>query len=138
MENFHNPMNNQTPLLSIYYLVTPGFILLEYLFGIQIRLTSPWENSFFDILYYLVCFIAGIISIKSIHLAAVFAMTESSINILLLLVSIYLPLATLGENVLQDQELTFKFGVAELLHLLIAGGIAYYAFQKNLALLHNR
>lgn len=115
--------------LKIYYLATPIFFILHYYFNINLRLSLPVSAHNWIYIYYLICFLAGFIAFKNIIVGAVFSLVESSFNILLLLLSVMLPIFTLGITVAENTNITF--GSSELLHFFIAGFVLLKSFYMN-------
>lgn len=81
--------------------------------------------------YYGLCFVAGFLVLKSDLLAALTALLECSVNILLLLLSVLAPLLTIGVQVEAGNDVTYTFGVAELIHFAIVGCMLVLAFYQN-------
>jgi len=117
------------PILSKYYLATPVFILAELVAGMSLRVAIPWGGDYLIYLYMAVCFVlGGLVLKKQMHLN-VFALLESSVNLFLLLLSVYLPVVALANNP-QEAE-AFKFGVVEIIHFGIVGSTLLYVFYNN-------
>ena len=115
--------------LHIYYLATPVFFILYYVFDINLRIVIPGAADAWLFVYYTVCFLAGFFAFKSAVTGALFSLFESSINILLLLLSVLMPIYTIGNN--PDGIGAAHFGLAELMHFLIAGSILLISFYRN-------
>jgi hypothetical protein len=79
--------------------------------------------------YYLACFGAGFVAFRNVVSGAVFSLVESSINIFLLILSVMLPVFTLGDREVADVRA--GFGAAELLHFLIVGSVLLHSFYLN-------
>lgn len=117
-------------LIRLYYFVTPLFFAVDLLFGVNFRITIPGsEGDTFYYLYIAACFILGSFVFKSPLSSSLFGLAESSINILLLLLSIMLPIFSLAENL--DTMNSFSFGTQEIIHFLIAGTILMLSFHLN-------
>ncbi len=80
-------------------------------------------------LYYIVCFLAGFIAFNNVITGAVFSLIESSINILLLLLSVMMPVVDLAQHPMEN--IRMSFGVPEIIHFLIAGSILLLSFYSN-------
>lgn len=119
------------PITRIYYLLTPLFVLLDYTTGANIRLQTPWESGLFDAAYYLVCFAAAFFAFGSSAVAAFFALIECSVNILLLLLSVLLPIAGASEKVLNGEAVEFEFGPLQIAHFIVVGGMLLWVFHSN-------
>ena len=117
-------------LIRLYYFITPLFFALDLLFGVNFRITIPGsEGDTFYYLYIAACFILGSFVFKSPLSSSLFGLAESSINILLLLLSVMLPIFSLAENL--DTMNSFSFGTQEIIHFLIAGTILMLSFHLN-------
>ena len=115
--------------VQLYYLITPLFFILQINFDVNLRVAIPGNSESLVILYYVVCFFASFIVFKNIIVGYVFALIESSINVLLLLLSVMLPIFTLDVNHLES--VSIKFGAAEILHFIIVGSVLVYSFYRN-------
>ena len=103
---------------------------MDLLFGVNFRITIPGsEGDTFYYLYIAACFILGSFVFKSPLSSSLFGLAESSINILLLLLSVMLPIFSLAENL--DTMNSFSFGTQEIIHFLIAGTILMLSFHLN-------
>lgn len=123
-------------LIRLYYFVTPLFFAMDLLFGVNFRITIPGsEGDTFYYLYIAACFILGSFVFKSPLSSSLFGLAESSVNILLLLLSVMLPIFKLAENL--DAINSFSFGLQEIIHFLIAGSILILSFHLN-PLMHGK
>jgi len=89
----------------------------------------PGAQDYWTYLYYLICFIAGFVVFKSVMAGALFSLVESSANILLLLLSVWLPVINVGGNPIANSGI--HFGAPELIHFIIAGAILLLSFYSN-------
>lgn len=121
---------NKNGLIRLYYFVTPLFFAIDLIFGVNMRVSIPGvEGDAFYYLYISACFILGSFVFKSPLSSSLFGLAESSINILLLILSVMLPIFNLAGNL--DEMNTFSFGVEEILHFLIAGSVLLLSFHLN-------
>lgn len=116
-------------ILKIYYLMTPAFMLLDYGAGLKLRIVFPAEIGSYTILYYAICFIGGFFAFKQTLIAALFCLFESSINILLLLLSIFLPVLSPGQG--DGDSPGYSFGGMDLIHFFIVGAVLLFGFYQN-------
>ena len=123
--------NNSVRFIQSYYLATPLFFIIDWVLGVNIRLVIPGGEDILYYLYYALCFIAGFLALKSDLLAALIALLECSVNILLLLLGILWPLLTIGDRIEAGAEVVYTFGMAELIHFAIAGSMLVLAFYQN-------
>jgi hypothetical protein len=113
--------------LSVYYLVTPLFILLDWLFSLQIRVALPGESSGLYYAYLGLCFLLGGLVFRQGMAAAFFGLAESTLNILLLGLSVFLPILALAD----DPSAGFEFGAEKAIQFLVVGSVLIYAFRSS-------
>ncbi len=82
------PLNR---LLRAYYLATPAFMVMDRLWGTDLRVSFLDGAPHIKYAYYAACFALGIVMMRAPLLAPVGAMIESGINVLLLSLSVLLP-----------------------------------------------
>lgn len=116
-------------LLYLYYLATPLFLLMEALFGMNVRVSIPGDSDALYYLYLAICFACGIGFRNAPFKAALFALFESAVNIFLLVLSVMLPIFYAPATA--ESGMNFNFGLQELIHFLIAGAILLIGFQQN-------
>lgn len=131
-------MMSQVQLLRLYYLFTPVFAVLDFVFGIDIRFKIPWDYDTVIGIYYAACFLGGLLVFKSPLTATLFGLFECSFNILLLLLSVMWPIATLGESAGNGAVPAFQFGPSELVQFILAGSVLLYSFYTCPLLKNNR
>jgi hypothetical protein len=116
-----------------YYLLTPLFIGLDALFGLTFRasgLTTP-ELRY---LYYGLCLLCALACYWQSRYSALIAMAESSINLLILLAGVMLPIIRLGD-LAGDTPADAGISVDHLLNFLLSGGLllaVFYSAQEQL------
>ncbi len=74
-----------------YFYITPLFILLDYILGINVRVSALETMPTYKNLYYGFCILCGICMYIIPRYSAVVALLESSINIMMLVLDIFLP-----------------------------------------------
>jgi hypothetical protein len=116
-------------MLSKYYLATPVFILVELFVGMNFRVSIPWDGDYLIYLYLAICFILGGFILKKPNFLNLFALFESSVNLFLLLLSVYLPVFAMANR--PEEAGAFKFGMVEVIHFAIVGAVLLYAFYSN-------
>lgn len=134
LADFINMKKNK--LIRFYYFITPLFFVVDLIFDVKLRVSIPVaESETFYYLYIAACFVLGTFVFKSLLLSSLFGLVESSVNILLLILSVMLPIFNLAGNF--DTMNSFSFGVEEILHFLIAGSILLLSFHLN-PLMHRK
>lgn len=124
-------MEENLQFLKYYYLLTPVFAAADIFFNVNLRINIPGGHESIEYAYYLVCFFASFFVFRNALSAALFCLFECVINILLLALSVMWPLITLGGTIDSAVQSQFKFGITELLHFIIAGGVLLYCFYTN-------
>ena len=74
-----------------YFYITPGFILLDYFLGINVRISALEAIPVYKNLYYGFCVLCGVLMYIIPRYSALIAFIESLINFTLLILIIYLP-----------------------------------------------
>ena len=131
-------LTNHSTLIKTYYLLTPLFFLLDWLFGWSLRLSTPWQGVGLDLLYYAVCVVAVCVLHRQAQALALFGVFECSFNLLLLMLSVFLPYVTMGQVLSDGQVVDFVFGWQQLLQFVLVGGVLILAFYRNTAILAGR
>lgn len=117
-------------VLEIYYLATPLFILADVVLHAPIRvsfLASPvhrWA-------YYAFCVGCGIACHRWPLAARSIAFSESSINLLLLVLSVMLPIWSVADQVLAGGPITSPMTPAKLINVVVSGLVLVIAFHRN-------
>lgn len=75
----------------LYFYITPLFILLDFIFGINVRVSALETMPTYKNLYYGFCILCGICMYIIPRYSAIVALLESSINIMMLVIGIFLP-----------------------------------------------
>ena len=121
-----------------YFYITPLFILLDYFLGINIRVSALETMPLYKNLYYGFCILCGICMYIIPRYSAVVALFESSINIMMLVLGIFLPyIRTITE--LMDDVLGADFTALEeslkvqpMVNLFIVGSCLILTFRKSI------
>ncbi len=121
-----------------YFYITPLFILLDYIFGINVRVSALETMPLYKNLYYGFCILCGICMYIIPRYSAVVALFESSINIIMLVLSIYLPfirtLTALMDDVLDADFTTLEelLKVQPMINLFIVSFCLILTFRKSI------
>ena len=115
-----------------YYLVTPAFILLDYFGGINVRVAVLDSMPVYKSLYYGFCVLCGVAVYFLPEYAAVVALFESPVNLLITILGIFLPYFErlkqfddiLNTNWSPGPDLSTQY----VTNLLLAAGISAFAF----------
>ncbi len=105
-------------VIKAYYWATPIFLLLDLLFGIDVRVSAFIYHPFYKFVYYLFCFVCMAIIIWKPGLSAGVGLFESSINIVILstgmMLSVYLGTIT----------------IQHVVNFVLSGGICLTSFYR--------
>ena len=113
------------PGLTLYYLATPLFALLDLAFGLPVRavgLESAGQRG----LYYAAVFALGWVMRGRPRLAPWLAMLESAGNLALLMIAVLLPIWSLGETL--DASVASELP-ARVANLALSGSVLGYSFH---------
>jgi hypothetical protein len=116
-----------------YYLLTPVFITLDALFGLNFRI-SGLASPELRYLYYGICLLCALACYWQSRYSALIAMAESSVNLLILMVGIMIPIIRLGD-LAGDTAASAGISGDHLANFLLSGGIllaVFYSAQEEL------
>ncbi len=120
--------NTSGKLIRAYYLLTPLFLVLDALFGISIR-ASGLTLAEYRYLYYGFCLLCAAGCYWQVRYTPLIAMAESSVNLLILLLGVMLPIFRLVELPLETDAVA-SFNGERLLNFLITGAVLVTVFQS--------
>jgi hypothetical protein len=123
----------------LYYLVTPAFILLDYLGGVNVRVAVLDGMPVYKNLYYGFCVLCGVAVYFLPEYAAAVALFESPVNLLISILGLVLPyferIKQFDAILNTDWSPMPDFGTRYVTNLLLAAGVSTFAFlQANKAL----
>ncbi len=125
-------MPGSLKLIRSYYLATPVFILIDSIWGANLRIVGLEGHPELKYLYYLLCLGFGAATYLHLRWTVWIALLESSANVLLLILSIYLPMFRLMDSLFTDQPIANPFTPELVTNFIVAGGIWTFAFYSNL------
>ena len=108
-----------------YFYITPVFILLDYFWGLNIRIAALDAEPSYKNLYYGLCILCGVLMYIIPRVSALIAFIESLINLVMLLLIIILPymriITTLTEDALgaDFKALQESFSVDSIINIFI-------------------
>lgn len=115
-----------------YYLVTPAFILLDYFGGINVRVAALDGVPVYKSLYYGFCVLCGVAVYFLPEYAAIVALFESPVNLLITILGIFLPYFERLKQFDDILNTTWSpvpdFSSQYVTNLLLAAGISAFAF----------
>jgi len=122
-----NPLSAK--MLRLYYIATAIFLLLDYLFDINVRLASLEAFPGWRAFYYLVCF--GCLALMMWRPAWTLwvATTESLVTLSMLIISMGTRVFTISDTMLSSG--TGFITTEEIINFVIAGGVAWIAWFRG-------
>ena len=120
----------------LYYIITPLFILLDYFWGINIRVAILDSEPLYKGLYYGFCVLCGVVVFVVPHSSRVVTLLESSIIFIMTVVGLFIPYAraiSQMDDILNSDILTA--GIVEpphIVNLVLAGGVSLFTLKINL------
>ncbi len=121
---------------SLYYYITPAFILLDYFGGINVRVAVLDGMPLYKNLYYGFCILCGVVVYILPWLSAAVALFESIIIIIMTVLGFFLPyvrLVSSTDDILNTDLRAFgEFGVPNATNFLMAAAIAVISFRASI------
>jgi len=121
---------------KFYYYITPLFILLDYIGGLSVRAAVLDSLPMYKNLYYGFCIFCGISMHFRPQFSAVVALFESTIIVLMTVLSVFLPYIQLimeADDVLnKNWDIASAFSIPRIVNLILAGSMAVFAFHGSL------
>ncbi|MHC4727600.1 MAG: hypothetical protein ACYS17_10280 [Planctomycetota bacterium] len=124
--------------VKLYFYITPVFILIDYIFGINIRVAALDSAPTYKILYYGFCILCGVCIFIIPRYSAVVALFESTINIIMLVVGFFLQYMQTITGMMDDvigtdfkaveNSLTFE----SITNFAIVGSCLLFTFHKSI------
>ena len=117
---------------AAYLLATPAFLIADIGFDMPVRI-SALEGSDYRFLYYAGATLLGVVSRFRPALAPWAGMAESSVNLLLLLLAILLPIWNLPDAVLNGSSVEGPLDMTGLSNAMLSGSVLLYGFYRSQA-----
>ena len=117
--------NYKNSLIRWYFYITPLFILLDYFWGFNIRISALDSEPTYKYLYYGLCILCGVLMYILPNYSAITALFECSINVMLLILILILPYARIITTVTEDamgadfKALQESFSVDSIINIFI-------------------
>ena len=127
-----------------YYYITPLFILLDYVWGISIRVTVFDSMPQYKKLYYGFCILCGVFIYALPKLTTVVALFERSINFLVTVMAVFMPyinfITKTDDFLTADLPTVAGLDAPHIINILLAGIIAILGFHGSIQMLgiHNK
>ena len=115
-----------------YYLATPLFALLDWIFGWNVRAAGLAGQPGLRSAYYVVCTGAGVITALRPSLSRIVGLAESSVNIFLLILGVLLPYWTMIGLAAEGASVSaVPFTFNRILNFLISGFMWIHVFHQS-------
>ncbi len=125
-------------LIQAYYLATPLFFLVDVFLSFPIRVSALADPGL-RYLYYAFALGCGVVSRVRPKAGPYVGLAESSLNILLLVLSVMLPIFQLPDRVFAGEPLPTPISGLTLANFVLSGGILVASFHVHQArILQNR
>jgi hypothetical protein len=127
-----------------YYYITPLFILLDYIWGISIRVSVFDSMPQYKKLYYGFCILCGIFIYAAPKLTPVVALFESLIIFLITAMAVFMPyinfITKTDDYLSADLPTVTGFDAPHIVNILLAGSIAILGFHGSIRIfrIHNK
>lgn len=116
----------------IYYGATPLFYIADAFFGFNVRVAAFDAQPGLKLAYYGACIACGGISYWRPRWSVAVTLTESSINILALILGIMLPIYALPDAILSGGEVANPITHERVMNFIIAGTAWSFVFYRTL------
>ncbi len=122
-------------LVSIYYWLTPAFWALDVFFGANLRAAAFDGHPVWKAIYYLFCFACGVAIWLRPAWTSFVGMTESTVNILALIVGFFVPYFRLIDRLAAGETAVTAgaFTIERALCLVLSGLMGVIAFRMHAA-----
>ncbi len=121
---------------KLYYYITPLFILLDYLGGINVRVAILDSMPLYKNLYYGFCILCALGMFFLHRYTAVIVLFESAAIFAMTVLGVFVPYIQVvmhGDDILNaNWEGVDAFTIARIVNLLMAGAIAACAFRGSI------
>jgi hypothetical protein len=117
-------------ILTSYYAATILFVLLDYVFGINVRLAFLDDNSGLRMAYYGFCLACFAMMVWRPAWAIVISAVESLITLVAIILHMALRTMIVTEQMIETGQ--DYVTMSEIFNFMIAGGIAYVAWMRGM------
>lgn len=118
-------LDYKNSLVRWYFYITPLFIVLDYFWGFNFRISALDSEPLYKNLYYGLCILCGVLIYIIPRASALIGFVESLINLAMLLLIIFLPYMRIITTVTEDplnadfKALQESFSVDSIINLFI-------------------
>lgn len=124
---------------KLYYTITPLFILLDYVWNINVRVAVLDSAPLYKGLYYGFCILCGVVIYIVPQCTSVVALVESAIIFTMTVLSVFVPyvqtIVQIDDILNSEIQNVSIVNVPHIVNLVLAGGMAALTFNKSLRVL---
>jgi len=118
--------------LALYSLATPFFVFCDVAWDWNFRVSFLAGYPLLKWGYYAVCLSFGLLSLRQdARFLPVMGLGESSVNILLLILSVMIPIFNLPAQVMSGEAISQPFGAMFFINFVISSVVFLYIFYTN-------
>jgi hypothetical protein len=131
-----NNKDYKSSLVRWYFYITPLFIVLDYFWGFNIRISALDSEPTYKYLYYGFCILCGVLMYIFPNYSYITALFESSINIMMLILILILPYARIITTITEDplgadfKALQESFSVDSIINIFILVFFLQLSFRQ--------
>jgi hypothetical protein len=118
--------------LRAYYLGTPLFMLFDLLWGLNVRAVALEHLPAARYLYYAFCLACGVATLRWPGWTGPVGVAESSVNVLLLILGVFLPYFAAIRALAEGQAVTNPFTPQFLVNFALSATAGTVGFYKSL------
>lgn len=124
-------MKARMPLITPYYLATPLFALVDWLWGVNVRIVALDDYPAMKYGYYALCLGCGFLTCVRPALAPVVGLGESSLNIVLLVLGMLFPYFRVSRAILEGHSVVNPYHPGMFVNFAISGVVLYLALRRS-------
>jgi len=128
-------IGNRHSIARWYYYITPLFILLDYIWGVNVRVNVLDSTPLYKSLYYGFCILCGLGMYIVPRYSAVVALFESTINVTMTVLGLFLPYVQYlytNDVLSADWEVAGALSIERVVNLVLAGSVAIFVFRQSI------
>lgn len=116
-------------LLMWFYLLSPFFLLIDIIFGWDLRVSFLDQHTGWKVTYYVFCFGIGVLMWRWNELEPILGLIEGGINLLLLTLSIFIPYYQMIDALSSGSQVDNPLDVATIINYLLTGTFLLITMQ---------
>ena len=121
---------------KLYYAVTPVFILLDYVWHINVRVAVLDSQPLYKGLYYGFCVLCGVVVYVVPRCSSIVALVESAILFMMTVLGIFISytqaILQMDDVLSADIQTISIVSPPKIINIILAGGMALWTFKRSL------